>query len=246
MMMQLYRGDCLDILPTLPAASVDAVLCDQPFGTTANPWDVPIPPERLWPLLDRVVKPNAPILLFAAQPFTSLLVTSNLPWFKYDLVWDSRRPTGHLNAKKAPLRRHQSVLLFSPGSPAYSPEMRRGSMKKKGGYGHLPNRGVYDAHGANKPASENDSYYPTSIIEGFAREDRKLRHPNQKPVPLLRYLLRTYLPNRGTVLDFTMGGGSCGEAAKLEGCEFIGIERDPDYFAAAQAYLSGLQQEVLL
>ena len=225
----LHHGDCLDVMKDIPDGSVDAIICDIPYGTTKCAWDVVIPFEPMWVHLKRIIKPRGAIVLFGSQPFTSALVTSNPKWFKYEDVWDKRSPVGHLNAKIMPLRRHENILVFGSGRILYNPQMRTGEMKRKGGYGHLDKNTVYSSHGRNKPLYINNQYYPTSIMEfpGVIKNT----HPTQKPVALLEYLIRTYTNEGETVLDFTFGSCSAGVAALNTKRRFIGIERDATYYA---------------
>lgn len=231
MTYDLRFGDCLDILPTLPAQSVDAIIADPPYGTTACKWDSVIPLDTMWRELKRVIKPNGAVVLFGAQPFTSVLVTSNLQWFKYELVWDKRRLTGFLDAKRKPLRKHENIMMFANGVHTYNPQMGTGTPYKHNGKRGPGGQSITKDTGALLAIMPIDNYgnrYPTSIVETVS--ERGL-HPTQKPVDLMRYLVRTYTNAGETVLDFTAGSGSTGVAALLEGRKFIGIEKDAGYYA---------------
>lgn len=226
----LYLGDCLEIMPTLPAASVDLVLCDLPYGTTQNKWDSVIPLDRLWAEYRRICR--GPIVLTAAQPFTSALVVSNLPMFKYCWVWEKTIATGFLNAKKQPLRAHEDVLVFGHGQIAYNPQMieraeRKVSRRvgtKTTNYGAADKETFYDS----------TARYPRSVQVFPSRADGEALHPTQKPVELMGYLIRTYTNEGDLVLDNCMGSGTTGVACKKTGRRFIGIERDPTYFEIAR------------
>lgn len=238
----LHLGDCLEVMKTLPDASVDCVLTDPPYGTTACKWDSVIPFEPMWKELKRIAKPKAAICLFGSQPFTSALVMSNRQSFKYDFSWDKKHPKGHLNAKIMPLRRHEDILLFSfGGMPVYYPQMRQGRMRAKGGGNPYTNKGTYGFH--LKPVTINDQYYPTSLLEVTNANQSEKAHPNQKPTELLQYLVRTYTKEGETVLDFTMGSGTTGVACQLENRNFIGIEKDAGYFEIAKKRIEGVKQQ---
>ena len=228
--IQLIQGDCLEVMPTLASGSIDLVLCDLPYGTTRNKWDTIIPLEPLWTEYKRLCK--GAIVLTAAQPFTSVLVCSNLRAFKYSWVWKKAQGTGFLNAKKQPLRNTEDVLVFWHGKQTlYNPQMSYGHKgyvtgkgKKTSNYGSF-----HDVRNVN----EDGSRYPTTVIEFTSRKEKD-GHPTQKPVALMEYLIRTYTQPGDTVLDNCMGSGTCGVACVNTGRSFIGIERDSEYFAVAQ------------
>lgn len=232
--MQLIHGDCLDWLPTIPDKSVDAIIADWPYGTTRNKWDSVIPLDKLWPECKRVIKDNGAIVLFSAQPFTSHLILSNPEWFKYEQIWDKKNPRGHLNSKIMPLRRHENILVFGKGRIIYNPQMRSGKVRQKGG-NRRTNRGCYGHHGSTN--NVNGDYYPTSILEFTAANQRNKLHPNQKPVALLEYLIRTYTNDGDLVLDNTMGSGVTGIACTNTRRDFIGIEKDVGYFEVAYQWI---------
>lgn len=226
--MTLYLGDCLDIMPTLPAQSVDAIIADIPYGTTACKWDTVIPFEPMWRELKRIIKPRGAIVLFGSQPFTSALVMSNPAWFRYEWVWDKRSPVGHLNAERRPLGQHENILVFGGRDVRYRPQMQHGSVHLRGA-GVRSTKGAYGTHGDTSYAS--NERYPTSILQ--VPRPIGTFHPTQKPVALMAYLVKTYTDPGDTVLDFTMGSGSTGVACVETGREFIGIEQDRGYFDIA-------------
>jgi site-specific DNA-methyltransferase (adenine-specific) len=211
---QLHCGDCLDILPTIPDASVDMVLCDLPYGTTACKWDSVIPFEPLWREYRRVTKANAAIVLTASQPFTSALVMSNVRWFRYEWIWRKTVKSGPLNAKRRPLCEHESVLVFAQGQTTYKPQGLREGRSSGGKYSRT------ECYGQMSGVNEQTH---TGCL-----------HPTQKPVALMEYLIRTYTNEGDTVLDNCMGSGTTGLACANTGRKFIGIEREPSYFAIAQ------------
>jgi site-specific DNA-methyltransferase (adenine-specific) len=228
---EFWLGDCLELMREIPDGSVDMVLCDLPYGTTQNKWDSVIPFEPLWEQYWRVCKPNAAVVLTAAQPFTSALVMSQVGGFKYSFVWDKKNSTGFLNAKKQPLRRTEDVLVFYRSQPTYNPEMRKGKMRTKGGYNKFGGSDNYGCFEDRK--STNDDYYPTNVVE--IANPRDGLHPTQKPVALFEYLIRTYTNEGEHVLDNTAGSGTTAIAAENTGRRWTCIERDEDYYIKAVA-----------
>ena len=228
----LYQGDCLDVMASLREGSVDLCLTDPPFGTTRCKWDSVIPFESMWGGIKRVVKPNAAVALFGSQPFTSTLIVSNLKMFKYEWVWQKEAGTGLLNAKKQPLRDHETVSVFYAKQPKYNPVFTEGKpyVCKKGG-----ETDCYNNSGTVVTVNDGKRYPKT--VQKFNRDKSKV-HPTQKPVALLEYLIKTYTDEGDTVLDFTMGSGSTGVAAMNTGRRFIGIELDPGYFDIAVTRIS--------
>ena len=229
MSINLMQGDCLERMKEIPDGSVDMVLTDPPYGTTACKWDTVIDLPLMWEQLKRVIKPNGAIVMTACQPFTSALVMSNPRMFKYCWVWNKKQGGNPLNAKRQPLRVTEDIVVFNSGG--YIPQMRTGRMRKKGGINKQP-----ETTGAVNLdyVSYSDQYYPTNILDFPNCANKKyLVHPTQKPVALMEYLIRTYTDERDTVLDFTMGSGTTGVACKNLGRKFIGIELDQGYFDIA-------------
>lgn len=224
------NGDCLEILPTLPAGSVDMVLCDLPYGTTRNAWDSVVPLEPLWQEIWRLC--SGAVVLTAPQPFTSALGASQLTALRYAWVWDKLNATGHLNAKRQPMKRHEDILIFSQFAPPYKPQGLEA-------YGKTTRRG---GNGSNFGTSgiENEqefTNYPRSILS-FKPDGRRF-HPTQKPVGLFEYLIRTYSEPGAVVLDMTAGSGTSAIAAERAGRRWICIERDETYYWSAVARLLG-------
>jgi site-specific DNA-methyltransferase (adenine-specific) len=237
--MRLLLGDCLELMRALPDGSVDAVIADPPYGTTACKWDAVIPFAPMWEQLRRVAKPNAATVLFAAQPFTSALVMSNPREFRYDWVWHKSRASGHLNAKHRPMQAHEHIVVFGRREPSYFPQMvagnpyriRRSGTKTGAQYGaHTAIEGDYDGQ-----------RWPRSVQEYSPGANGTKLHPTQKPVDLLAYLVRTYTNPGDTVLDFCMGSGTTGVACAQEGRDFIGIERERAYYEIAQRRIAAAQ-----
>ena len=233
-MIQLMQGDCLELMKDISDGSVDMVLTDPPYGTTACKWDTVIDLDLMWEQLSRIVKPSGVIVMTASQPFTTVLIASNIKNFKYDITWNKGNTTGFLNAKKMPLRKHEDIVVFSQmknGNYTYNPVMRKGKMRKKGREVDSDVR-VYGAYKSS--VSINDTYYPTSILDIGTVYRVKNVHPTQKPVALMEYLIKTYTNEGETVLDFTMGSGTTGVACKNLNRSFIGIELDKEYFEIAK------------
>jgi site-specific DNA-methyltransferase (adenine-specific) len=227
---RVILGDCLDILPRLPEGSIDMVLCDLPYGCTACSWDTRLPLDRLFAEYRRIVKENGAIVLTATQPFTTALINAAPDLFRYDLVWDKVAPVGFLNAKRMPLRRHESVLVFYRRLPYYDPQFEKGlPYKSKGGDFHA---GVYRE--LRKKASVNEGRrYPTSVL-AFPREmGARCRHPTQKPVALFEFLVRSYTRPGETVLDNCSGSGTTALACLRASRHYVCIEREASYHAVS-------------
>lgn len=225
--MLLYNGDCLEIMKSIPDGSVDMVLADPPYGTTACKWDSVIPFEPMWEQLKRVTKNNGAIVMTASQPFTSALVMSNVKMFKYNWVWKKSKATGHLNAKRVPMSDFEDVIVFYWSQPNYNPQglIPYNKITRRGGNG--------DCYGdSGKQNLQEFTNYPRRTLE-IASEGKTV-HPTQKPVALMEYLIKTYTNEGETVLDFTMGSGTTGVACKNLNRNFIGIELDGNYFKIAK------------
>ena len=237
-MIELIRGDCLEEMKKIPDGSVDLVLTDPPYGTTACKWDTVIPFEPMWEQLKRVTKKNGAIVLFGSQPFTSALVMSNPKMFKYEWVWGKGRGTGFQIVKYKPLVSHENVLIFGNGAVTYNPQMREREKprisKNKG-----TTRQMLVSNGKEYQAEKAlDKKYPITEIQFTNNDQRNKLHPTQKPVALMEYLIKTYTNEDETVLDFTMGSGTTGVACKNLNRNFIGIELDENYFEIAKARIN--------
>jgi DNA modification methylase len=249
----LYHGDCLEVLPTFPPASVEAIITDLPYGTTACKWDSIIPLDEMWKQVKRVLKPSGVFVTTSAQPFTSILITSNLSWFKYEWIWEKPRVTGYLSANHRPMRSHENIVVFGNGI-SYNPQMVKGDLHKVGAKKRhriaSPTR-VY-ASETGPELSQSDQWFPRSIIKFSSdpettvtkkdRPNKIERHPTQKPVKLYEYLIRTYTNPGDTVLDFCMGSGTTGVAAIQTGRNFIGIEKEQKYFEIASRRIAQAPQ----
>lgn len=230
--MQLMKGNCLELMKGIPDGSVDMVLCDLPYGTTQNKWDSVLPLDQLWHEYKRICK--GAIVLTAASPFDKVLGVSNLRMLKQEWIWRKESGTGFLNAKKAPLKNHENVMVFYAKPGIYNPQMR---------IGFKPYSCVKGGETENyRPSGEvttvsDGSRYPLTVLD-FPRDKSKV-HPTQKPVALMEYLIRTYTHEGMTVLDNCMGSGTTGVACVNTGRKFIGIEMDAGYFEIAQKRIAG-------
>ena len=235
---ELLFGDCLEKMKGIPDGSVDMILCDLPFGVTQNPIDKAIPFEPLWGEYNRVIKENGCIALFAQGSFYVDLVASNPKMYRYDLVWDKVLTTGFLNAKRMPLRQHEQIAVFYKKLPVYNPQFSKGKPQHSMGSVYLEksrknrNYGGFEAKEDGRKG--NTEKYPTSVIRVQKLHPSSCKHPTQKPVPLLEYLVSTYTNEGETVLDNCMGSGSTGVACANTGRKFIGIEIDDHYFRMAK------------
>lgn len=244
---QLMHGDCLELMKQLPDASVDMILCDLPYGTTACKWDSIIPFDKLWAEYRRVTKPNAAIVLTAIQPFTTVLAASNLDEFRYAWVWDKKFAGNFVQAKRMPLRVHEDVLVFSVGDrmPTYYPQKTQRAVPiKKGGNKQseaIPIRQTATSEAFGAASKEYSDKHPTTILEYSSRDDRRGLHPTQKPVALMEYMIRTYTNEGDVVLDNCMGSGTTGVACANTGRRFIGMEMDDKYFQIALERIEAAQ-----
>ena len=227
------HGDCLELMKTIPDGSVDLILTDPPYGTTACKWDTVIPFDLMWVELKRIIKPNGVVVLFGAEPFSSLLRCSNIKDFKYDWVWEKSKATGFLNSKRQPLRAHEIISVFYSKHPTYTPQMTEGVAYNKGVRKEQTQNDVYGSFDQVEVKSEG-LRFPRSVQYFKTAESEGGFHKTQKPVALLEYLIKTYTQENETVLDFTMGSGSTGVAAKNLNRSFIGIELDDKYFEIAK------------
>ena len=245
--IELMKGDCLEMIKSIPDGSVDLILTDPPYATTKNKWDSVIPFEPMWDHLKRIIKPNGVIVLFAQTPFDKILGASNIDMLKYEWVWFKNRPTGHLNSKFAPLKSHENILVFTEGSTSFVKNTKNSSTYNP--------QGLVACLKVNKRTRGNGNYdevnnklenvalfenYPKSVLN-FKVEVGL--HPTQKPVALLEYLIKTYTQENETVLDFTFGSGSTGVACVNTNRNFIGIELDENYFNIAESRINQVLNE---
>jgi len=245
----LILGDCLVEMETLidNGIKVDMILCDLPYGTTACSWDVVIPFEQLWSCYNRIIKENGAIVLTASQPFTSALVMSNPKMFKYEWIWIKNRGSNFATVKYMPMKEHENILVFGKGTLKYNPQMQ----KRTGGGADRVN---YKINPSTSAEVYNGLVAKESTMRGELREPSSWqkfntevgKHPTQKPVYLMQYLIQTYTDKNETVLDNTMGSGTCGVACMKIGRNFIGIEKEQKYFDIAQERISAEGNQIKL
>ena len=233
---RIYNEDCLVGMQRIDDASIDMILCDLPYGTTACKWDTVIPFEPLWEQYKRVIKPHGAIVLTASQPFTSALVMSNVEMFKYEWIWKKTKKTGFPNANRQPLRNYESVLVFYKGQCTYNPQGIVAFTEPKKVTRKKPKRDTINA-GENDGSLCGDylkkyTNYPSQVLE--IPSEAKTVHPTQKPVALFEYLIKTYTNPGETVLDNCLGSGTTAIAAINTGRHYIGFEKDAGYFDIAQ------------
>jgi site-specific DNA-methyltransferase (adenine-specific) len=238
--MQLINGDCIEAMATIPDGSIDMVLTDPPYGTTACKWDSIIPLEPMWEQLKRITKKNGAIVMTASQPFTTKLISSNMGMFKYEWIWEKEQGVNFQCAKTTPLKIHENVCVWCEGKTTYNPQgilacnITKSNKGKSGRLNHVS-------------VQKRDSY--TQTTKNYPKTIQKFRrktglHPTQKPVALMEYMIKTYTNEGETVLDFTMGSGTTGVACQNLGRDFIGIELDPEYFSIAKERIESAQMEI--
>lgn len=231
--MKLFNNDCKVKMNDIESKSIDMILCDLPYGCTKNKWDIPIPFEELWVHYNRIIKDKGAIVLFGSQPFTSLLVTSNLKMFRYSLVWEKNKFSDFLNAKRKPMKTNEDILIFYKKQPVYNPQYTKGEPYRRWNTQEAVDKQTnYGSHSKNISEDTEGKRLPTTVLK-FNRVERP-KHPTQKPVELLEWLIKTYTNEGDLVLDNCMGVGSTGIACKNTKRDFIGIEIDKKYFETAQ------------
>jgi site-specific DNA-methyltransferase (adenine-specific) len=233
-MMNLIKGDCLEQMKLIPSGSIDAIITDPPYGTTQCKWDSVIDFDLMWEQLNRIIKPNGAIVLFGSEPFSSALRMSNIKNYKYDWVWNKvNRFTNTLNVNRQPLRIYENISVFYGKQCVYNKQMRIGRSYKTTRTGK-----GYEGNSKYKVIEfgENRGFHNPKNIIDIKADNKKENglHPTQKPIALMKYLIKTYTNENETVLDFTMGSGTTGVAAKNLNRGFIGIELDDKYFNIAK------------
>ena len=233
MTYELLHGDCLSLMKDIPDNSIDMILCDMPYGTTQCKWDSVLDLPTVWNCINRVTKVNTAVCLFSAQPFTSVLVNSNLTNYRTEWIWEKPAATGFFNAKIQPLRAHENIVIFYRKKPTYNPQITHGHQRKT-----ARKHNVIQSECYGKEVSVQDydstSRYPRDIIRFSSDKQLSNLHPTQKPVSICEYLIKTYSNKGEIVLDFTMGSGSTGVACLNTDRKFIGIEKDDNYFNVAK------------
>lgn len=227
------NADCFDVFPFIEDKSIDAIICDLPYGTTACKWDSILPLDKLWNEYKRVLKPNGVILLTASQPFTTVLIGNDLKMFKYNLVWDKVAVTNPMLAKKQPMRCHEDVLVFYDKQPTYNPQMRVGVKWSRAGKKQHTTDTLGQSTLFNNGSDESEMKYPKSIITFSNADKTKNEHPTQKPIDLMEWLIKTYTNEGDMVLDNTMGSGTTNLACIKLNRKSIGIEKEKQYYDVA-------------
>jgi len=229
-------GDCLERMKEIPDCSIDLILSDLPYGTTACKWDTEIDLQLLWKQYKRVAKHNAAIVLFAQTPFDKVLGVSNIKMLCYEIIWEKTHPTGHLNAKKMPMKAHENILVFYDKLPTYNPQKTTGHTRKTATKtkDDTPIYGVQNFQDLRYDSTER---YPRSVITLASDKQKSSLHPTQKPVALIEWLVKTYSNIGDLVLDSCMGSGTTGVACRNTSRKFIGIEKDAGYFEIAKQRL---------
>lgn len=242
-MIELFKGDCLELMKNIPDGSVDMVLCDLPYGTTACKWDTILPFDKLWVQYERIIKTNGAVVLTAAQPFTSALVMSNPKLFRYDWVWRKPKGTGHLNAKKMPMRDKEDILVFYKKQPSYNPQYTKGEPYRRiGASKNSLNKGCYGKTNESHDTINTDGLrHPKQVLD-FDSDSQRFGslHPTQKPVALFEYFIKTYTDEGDLVLDNCAGSGTTGEACFKLNRRAILIEQDEKYFGIMQNRIDNL------
>lgn len=231
--MQLYNGNCLYVMDALidQGVKVDMILCDLPYGTTKNKWDIIIDPILLWDRYLRIIKPNGCIALFGQDKFTAKMMLSNEKMHRYNLIWEKTAPTGFLNSKRMPLRSHEDIMIFYKKLPVYNPQKTFGHERKVSTAEHKRNSVKttnYGDHGLQ--SYDSTERYPKSVLTFPTDKQKTSLHPTQKPVALCEWLIRTYTNEGEVVLDSCMGVGTTGVACKNINRDFIGIELEKKYY----------------
>jgi site-specific DNA-methyltransferase (adenine-specific) len=243
---ELHFGDCLEVMPTL-SGRADMVLTDLPYGTTSNKWDTVIPFDAMWEGIEATAKPTAALLFTASQPFSSALVMSNPQMYRHEWIWIKNRGSNFANTVREPMKEHEQVLMFSNGKWTYNKQMQE---RTGGGLDRVQYNVAFKSASENYrefEGRETNTLPDLRVPSSWQKFNTQVGfHPTQKPVDLLRYLIRTYTNEGDTVLDFTMGSGSTGIACQMENRHFIGIEKDPNYFAVAKKRIEGVKESLLV
>jgi site-specific DNA-methyltransferase (adenine-specific) len=252
-MIELINGETIDVMSKIENESIDMIFCDLPYGTTRNDWDVIIPLDKLWEQYNRIIKKNGAIVLTAANPFDKVLASSNMVNYRYDWIWHKNKATGHLNAKKLPLKAHEYVLIFYKKPPTYNPQYTSGHkpMNKVSTKKNVPapeklrNYGHMGIQNGNEGGST--TRLPRTVLDiAVINNDNPLKfHPTQKPVELAEYFIKTYSNEGDVILDNCMGSGSTGIACLNTNRNFIGIEINEEYYNKAKNWIESYKDKII-
>ena len=244
-MIDLRKGDCLELMKDIPNESIDMILCDLPYGVTKNKKDIALPFDKLWKQYERIIKDNGAIVLFGQGLFYIDLVNSNSKLYRYDLVWNKVLTSGFLNAKRMPLRQHEQIAVFYKKLPTYNPQFTKGKPLHGKGINYKNKEHINNNYGEFKQLDDtrkgSTEKYPTSILRFQKVHPSKAIHPTEKSIELLEHLIKTYTNENETVLDNCMGSGSTGVACINTNRNFIGIELDEKYFEIAKKRIEELR-----
>jgi len=241
---KIICGDCLEVMKNIPDKSIDMILCDLPYGTTACKWDTIIPFEPFWEQYKRIIKDNGAIVLTASQPFTSALVMSNIKMFKYEWVWEKSKAVGYLNSKIMPLIAHENIVVFSQGKTTYNAQKTSGHAPYNKGKSHRPTD-VYGKQVEVLVKNDDGTRHPRTVQYFKTAENEGKLHPTQKPVALFEYLIKTYTNEGDLVLDNCAGSGTTGVACKNLNRNYILIEKEPEYIDIINKRLKETQTKLL-
>ncbi len=237
-MIDLRKGDCLELMKDLPDKSIDAIIADLPYGTTQNKYDIRLPFDELWGQYERIIKDNGAIVLFGQGLFFVDLINSNRKLFRYDLVWDKQLVSGFLNANRMPLRVHENIAVFYKRLPTYNPQYTEGKPLHSKGKSYLNKEHKNENYGKFKMTDDSRAgstqKYPKSIISFQKPHPSKAQHRTEKSIEMLEWLIKTYTNEGDVVLDNTMGSGTTGVACINTNRNFIGMELDDKYFEIAK------------
>jgi site-specific DNA-methyltransferase (adenine-specific) len=234
----LFNADCFDVFPFIEDKSIDAIICDLPYGMTKNNWDSVLPIDKLWNEYNRIIKDNGAIILFGNQPFSSTLIVSNLKMFRYSLVWEKNKFSDFLNAKRKPMKTNEDILIFYKKQPTYNIQYWYGEPYRRWNTQDAVDKQTnYGNHKLNVSESKDGKRLPTTVLK-FNRVERP-SHPTEKPIELLEWLIKSYTNEGDMVLDNTMGSGTTCLAAKELNRKFIGIEKEVKYYDLAVARVFG-------
>lgn len=239
---EIYLGDCLELMPKhVEDKSIDMIFCDLPYGTTQNKWDSVIDLPTLWGEYERVIKDNGAIVLFAQTPFDKVLGESNLKLLKYEWIWEKTQATGHLNAKKMPMKAHENILVFYKKLPTYNPQKTTGHKPMNSGVrrSSLKNENYNEINKVDLPFGGDTDRYPRTVLEFKSDKQKNYLHPTQKPLALIEYMIKTYTNEGDLILDNTCGSGTTGLGAKNLNRNYIMMEQDPKYYEIACKRVQG-------
>jgi len=244
-MIDLRQGDCLEIMREIEAGSVDMILCDLPYGTTRNKWDSIIDLEKMWEQVWRICKPNAAIVLFSAQPFTTTLIHSQIKNYKYEWVWVKNLKTGNLNARRMPMGGHETLQVFYKKPPTYNPQKRKRTTEVKSGNKYNSKTSNYGKQREEYLDRQSDWISPDTALLNFkcVHNSSGKVHPTQKPTELCSYMIKTYTNEGETVLDMTMGSGTTMVSCVETNRKGIGIENEPEHFNSAKKRVEEKRKE---